>query len=80
MNILPLEICCWVEKKLQMIYSHCYSRRLKYFPLKCLTHLLIFREVCRYIKQKEKEAIKQHVDMLNKYREQRREEEEGSQE
>lgn len=37
-------------------------------------------EVCRYIKQKEKEAIKQHVDMLNKYREQRREEEEGSQE
>ncbi|RMX50142.1 hypothetical protein pdam_00002840 [Pocillopora damicornis] len=36
-------------------------------------------EVCRYIKQKEKEAIKQHVDMLNKYREQRREEE-GSEE
>ena len=67
-------------KKLQMIYSHCYSRLLSIFSSNVLTRLLIFREVCRYIKQKEKEAIKQHVDMLNKYREQRREEEEGSQE
>lgn len=36
-------------------------------------------ETCRYIKHKEKEAIKQHVDLLNKYREEKKEEE-GSEE
>ena len=34
----------------------------------------LYREVCRYIKYKEIEAVKESVDMLNKYKEQKRDE------
>lgn len=38
----------------------------------------LYREVCRYIKYKEIEAVKESVDMLNKYKEQKRDEVEGN--
>lgn len=31
----------------------------------------LYREVCRYIKYKEIEAVKESVDMLNKYKQKR---------
>jgi len=34
-------------------------------------------EICRYIKYKEKEAIKESVDMLNKYKQQKTDEDDG---
>lgn len=34
----------------------------------------LYRELCRYIKYKEIEAVKESVDMLNKYKEQKRDE------
>ena len=38
-------------------------------------HFKIDRELCRYMKYKEKEAIKESVDMLNKYKQKKIDEE-----
>ena len=51
-------------------------------PIQHLSHkskivnltFFLYREVCRYIKYKEIEAVKESVDMLNKYKEQKRDE------
>lgn len=55
---------------------------LNIIPIQHLSHkskivnltFFLYREVCRYIKYKEIEAVKESVDMLNKYKEQKRDE------